>query len=190
MAMLGDIQTRGQITDVKQVMNYVYQLEEQMRYTLKHLDSGNIENGAIGAEQLSSAVREQMKTGGGQQAGSAGRTAARLKTDNLRIDSDGIRQRAGTFQVLGDGESSLALGGTAETPALSLDGNGSMRAKQLTLEQGRAAGMRIALEGGESGQTAYQIAVGPQKPAGHGIVWLKTGTEETDGYPCEVFFIA
>jgi hypothetical protein len=68
MATMGDIQVRGQVTDIRQVMNYVYQLEEQMRYALKHLDSGNIENGSIGAEQLSSAVLEKMK----QEAQAAG----------------------------------------------------------------------------------------------------------------------
>ena len=188
MAMLGDIQTRGQITDVKQVMNYVYQLEEQMRYTLKHLDSGNIEDGAIGAAQLSSAVKAQM-TGGGQTKASAGKTAARLKTDNLRIDNDGIRQDDGTFQVTGDEESYLHLGGTEETPALSLDASGAMAAQTLTLAAGRAPGMRITLEGGTGESTAYQIAVGPTKPDGHGIIWLKTGTEGDNGHPCDVFFI-
>ncbi len=189
MAMLGDIQTRGKITDVQQVMEYVYQLEEQMRYALKHLDGGNIEAGAIGTEQLSGAVKAQMQ-GGMPSGGSAGRTAARIKTDYLRIDNDGMRQDAGTFRVKGDGNSYLKLGGTAESPALQLKGDGDMSAKTLTLESGRAAGMAITLAGGTGESTAYQIAVGPSKPSGHGIIWLRTGTEGENGYPCDIFFIA
>ena len=52
MAVWGEIQHKGDITDIKQVMNYVYQLEEQIRYALMHLGDENITPGSIGVEQL------------------------------------------------------------------------------------------------------------------------------------------
>ena len=57
MARLGEIQLKSGIKDIDQVMNYLYQLEEQLRYALNNLDSENIRDGAISAEQLSGAVR-------------------------------------------------------------------------------------------------------------------------------------
>ena len=61
MAYLGDIQTRGQIRDINQVMDYLRQLEDQIRYALFNLDGENIQNGAIGAEQLSQGVNGEIK---------------------------------------------------------------------------------------------------------------------------------
>ncbi len=171
MATLGDIQVRGQVTDIRQVMNYVYQLEEQMRYALKHLDSGNIENGSIGAEQLSSAVLEKMKQEARQQEG------------------------GGTFQVRGDGDSFLSLGGTSSSPALRLNGTGKIVAKEAALKYGQAAGMTITVpddpvqEGETPPEKRFQIVVGPSKPAGHGVLWFKTGAEGADGIACDVFYL-
>lgn len=189
MAMLGGIQTRGQITEIRQVMDYVYQLEEQVRYALKHLDGENIAAGAIGVEQLSSAAKAQMQ-GAGQNTQGAGMTAARLKTDSLRIDNAGIKQTAGAFKVTADAGSVMKLGGTEESPALMIEGTGGIAAQRVTLAGRRAPGMEILLEDGTGPETAYRIAVGPNKPSGHGIIWLKTGTEGNDGFPCDVFFIA
>ena len=52
MARLGEIQLKSGIKDIDQVMNYLYQLEEQLRYALNNLDSENIRDGAISAEQF------------------------------------------------------------------------------------------------------------------------------------------
>ena len=195
MATLGDIQVRGQVTDIRQVMNYVYQLEEQMRYALKHLDSGNIENGSIGAEQLSSAVLEKMKQEARQQEGAAYRSVARVKNDTNQVDSEGMKQTGGTFQVRGDGDSFLSLGGTSSSPALRLSGTGKIIAREAALRYGQAAGMTITVpddpvqEGETPPEKRFQIVVGPSKPAGHGVLWFKTGAEGENGVSCDVFYL-
>ena len=43
---------KGEITDLRQVMNYIHQLEDQIRYALSHIDGGNITQNTVGAQQL------------------------------------------------------------------------------------------------------------------------------------------
>lgn len=62
MARLGDIQIRGDGSDPKQIMNYLYQLEEQIRYALQNLDGDNIQEEAIGEAQLSQGVQGRLQS--------------------------------------------------------------------------------------------------------------------------------
>lgn len=50
--MMGEIPKRSAISDVKQLAQYVYQLEDQLRYALSHLGSENISPGGITGESL------------------------------------------------------------------------------------------------------------------------------------------
>lgn len=60
IAHLPEIQSKGGGNDYRQVMNYVYQLEEQLRYALAHIDGDNITAGTVGAGQLAKAsVQEE-----------------------------------------------------------------------------------------------------------------------------------
>ena len=192
MANLAEIRTRGRVTDAQQVMEYVRQLEEQIRYTLNHLDGGNIASGAIGAEQLSSAVISQMK----KDKESAARSTARVINGNARLDEYGYRQGDGKFQVRGNGESFLSLGGTEGSPALRISGSGRIEAQRVNVKYGRTPGMVVTLqdptpqEGEQTPEKRFQIVVGASRPEGHGVLWLKTGTEGENGIPCEVYYIA
>ena len=62
MAQMGEIQHRGDPTDVKGVMNYVYQLEEQIRYVLQNLGSDNLAPGSVDVDQLGPNVTKQFNT--------------------------------------------------------------------------------------------------------------------------------
>ena len=62
MAYLADIQYPAQVKDVKQVMDYLRQMEDQLRYVIAHIGPENIQPSAIGEEQLSPAVREDMRS--------------------------------------------------------------------------------------------------------------------------------
>ena len=59
MAYLREIQ-HGNGTDPKQIIYYIRQLEEQVRYALQSLDGDNIAAGAIGEGQLSDGVQGRM----------------------------------------------------------------------------------------------------------------------------------
>lgn len=61
----GDIATRGTPTDIRQVMNYIYQLEDQLRYALSHIDGENISAGSIGKTQIAQGAigRQQIADG-------------------------------------------------------------------------------------------------------------------------------
>ena len=60
MAVFGEVQHTGNITDIKQVMNYVYQLEEQVRYALGHIGNENMTAGCVGIEQLTPGVKQNI----------------------------------------------------------------------------------------------------------------------------------
>ena len=62
MAYLADIQYPAQVKDVKQVMDYLRQMEDQLRYVIAHIGPENIQPSAVGEEQLSPAVREDMRS--------------------------------------------------------------------------------------------------------------------------------
>ena len=60
MAVFGEVQHTGNITDIKQVMNYVYQLEEQVRYALGHIGNENMTAECVGIEQLTPGVKQNI----------------------------------------------------------------------------------------------------------------------------------
>ncbi len=62
MSFLKQIQTRGEITTPGQVMEYLRQLEDQVRYALANLDGENIQVGAIGDDQLNAQVKGTIRT--------------------------------------------------------------------------------------------------------------------------------
>lgn len=61
MARMGEIQIRGDGSDPRQIMNYLYQLEEQIRYALSHIGSENIVAGSIGQELLAPPVKKTIQ---------------------------------------------------------------------------------------------------------------------------------
>ena len=94
MAYLNEIQLRGEIKDARQVMEYLYQLEDQIRYALQNLDGENIQAGAIGENLLSGGIRNQIKTAQ-RTADSATAanvsTAAQVTRQGDRITNQGER---------------------------------------------------------------------------------------------------
>ncbi len=82
MAYLNEIQIHSKVTDIRQVMEYLRQLEDQVRYALQNLDGENIQAGAIGEEQLSGGVQKRIKTvENAAEKSSVDATAARRTVD-------------------------------------------------------------------------------------------------------------
>ena len=100
MAYLNEIQIRGEIKDVRQVMEYLYQLEDQIRYALQNLDGENIQAGAIGENLLSGGVQDQIKAA--QRTASAA-TAANTTTaaQVARLSGSAVRklESSGPFSL-------------------------------------------------------------------------------------------
>lgn len=61
MARLGEIEYRGDGSDPRQLLNYMLQLEEQIKYALAHLGSENIQAGAIDEKLLAPAVKQNIQ---------------------------------------------------------------------------------------------------------------------------------
>ncbi|MBR3106102.1 MAG: hypothetical protein IKH30_02825 [Clostridia bacterium] len=62
MAYLTDIPFTGSLKDIRQVTDYLRQLEDQLRYVIQHIGAENIQPNAVGEEQLSPKVKEDMQT--------------------------------------------------------------------------------------------------------------------------------
>ena len=182
MAYLGEIQTRGEITDVKQLVNYMYQLEEQVRYALNNLDGENIQAGAINAEQLSGALNARLKSVERTAERLDERGADRLTNRALRLDGEGLRQGMGLFQSKAGADSYLRWGGTDNAPALSLDGQGRIQAQSLTLPGGEAATKK-------AGTLPFRIYIGIDRPQEGGMLWFKPGALANGVQTCEVFYV-
>ena len=60
MAYLADIHSSGNVKDIRQVMDYIHQLEDQLRYVIQHIGAENIQPDAINEEQLSPKVKQNM----------------------------------------------------------------------------------------------------------------------------------
>lgn len=62
MAYLADIQSPGNVKDFRQLTDYLRRLEDQLRYVLQHIGAENIQPNAIGEEQLSPEVKDDMRS--------------------------------------------------------------------------------------------------------------------------------
>ena len=98
MAYLADIQSPGNVKGVKQVMDYLRQLEDQLRYVIAHIGPENIQPSAIGEEQLSPAVKDDMRTVRktvrdlGRSVSSYKQTADKIALEVRRIAEDGVEK--------------------------------------------------------------------------------------------------
>lgn len=107
MAYLPDFnKKKGETEDLKQLKNYIYQLEDQIRYALSHIDGDNITQGTVGAAALAAdavtgrSIAKGTITGEQLAADSVG--ADNLSADATRKINQMIEQ-AGDAQ-LGSGE--------------------------------------------------------------------------------------
>lgn len=111
MAYLNEIQIHSKVTDVRQVMEYLRQLEDQVRYALQNLDGENIQAGAIGEEQLSGGVRKRIKTAENTAEKSSVDTAATRRTVDAASATLADMSRRMAVKLNGSEEFSLWVGG-------------------------------------------------------------------------------
>lgn len=146
--LLGEIQGRGEIKDIKQVMNYVYQLEEQVRYILGHLGAENLSPGAVGEEQLSVNVKKDISDSA-EMAEQNQRTLRNTKGDvaTLQETASGLQTEVsnaqGSISTLQQTATSL---GTRLTTAEGNISTVTQTASGLTTRVGTAEGKVTTLE--------------------------------------------
>ena len=98
MAYLTDIPSSGNLKDIRQVMDYLRQLEDQLRYVIQHIGAENIQPNAIGEEQLSPNVKENIKTvqktvkDMGRSLSSYRQTAEEIALEVRRMAADGVEK--------------------------------------------------------------------------------------------------
>ena len=98
MAYLADIPSPGNVKDVRQVMDYLRQLEDQLRYVIQHIGAENIQQGAIGEQQLSAKVNEDMRgvrktvRDMGRNLSSYRQTAEEIALEVRRMAEDGVQR--------------------------------------------------------------------------------------------------
>ena len=99
---------KGEITDLRQVMSYIHQLEDQIRYALSHIDGGNITQNTVGAQQLAAdAVTSKVLAKGsvtGEQLAQDSVSAdnlspdAKKKIEKMIADADDAQLGSGGFR--------------------------------------------------------------------------------------------
>ena len=120
MAVFGDIQAPQNPQEIRQVMDYLRQLEDQLRYILHHIGAENLQPGAVGENQLSPQVKENIQTVQKtvkdmrrsvstyrQSAEEIGLEVRRMNTDGvekvknaaLTINADGIDMSSGEINI-------------------------------------------------------------------------------------------
>lgn len=111
MAYLNEIQIHSKVTDVRQVMEYLRQLEDQVRYALQNLDGDNIQAGAIGEKQLSGGMQKRIKTAeNAAEKYSADAAATRRTVDAASAALADVSRRMAA-KLNGSEEFSLYVGG-------------------------------------------------------------------------------
>ena len=175
MSFLKEIQTRGEIKDARQVMEYLRQLEEQVRYALQNLDSENIQDGSIGAEQLSGGVKgtikkaqstaDQSVEAAEKAQKTADRNAARINVLNSGLNA--LSEQVGALELQAEG---------LEDDLSELEGDLAELAAK-TVEKTEESG-------------AFKVYLGSTQPTGHNILWIKPGADQGDGTrACEVLLV-
>ena len=168
MAILNEIQTKGEITSPGQVMDYLRQLEDQIRYALFNLDGENIQAGAVGMEQLSRGVNNRI---------SAAQTTADQSGKDAKTAQKAAEENAAKIKTLNSGLNAL----TARVATLN-SGLNALTAQVATLD---AEAVKKTTE-----SDGFKLHLGATRPDGHGIVWIKPGTDNGDGTKqCEVLFV-
>ena len=106
MAFMGDIQIRGDGTDPKQIMNYLYQLEEQIRYALANIGADNIQEGAITPQMLSPAIKQNIQEITISQENQE-RTSKQLKSEDGKLRTLIVETEQGIMRQMQDVEEGL-----------------------------------------------------------------------------------
>ena len=175
MAYLGEIQTRGEIRDAKQVMEYLRQLEEQIRYALQNLDSENIQDGSIGTEQLSGGVKTTIRKAQNtadqsvEAAEKAQRTAERnaARINVLNSAQNALSEQVGALALQAEG---------LEDDISELEGDLAELAAKTVEKTDESGGFKVYL--------------GSTQPTGHNILWIKPGADQGNGTkPCELILV-
>ena len=120
MAYLGDIQMAGTPQTIQQVMEYVHQLEQNLRHVLENIGNENIQNGSIAEKKLEEPLIRGLKK--------TADTAEGLEKLEKRL-TDAIKNDRAKLAAAGIGASGINLdAATADPPIYSakaaLDKNG------------------------------------------------------------------
>lgn len=117
MAQLPDIAKQGK-TETRQIWNYLNDLEEQLRYVFTHIGRDNLQQGAVGAEQLDGAVKQQM-TDAQERAEEAldGVENAKSAVSAIKKDVDKALEDAGIAVDTATGAVTIANGKSTATYA-------------------------------------------------------------------------
>jgi len=146
MAYLADIHSPGSVKDIRQVMDYIHQLEDQLRYVIQHIGAENIQPDAINEEQLSPKVKQDMRSVRktvndlSRHVSSYRQTAAetarkvrqmeeegveKVHNEALTIDSSGIDITGGELNVCAESAFRVKNGGAFDV--FAADGNSCLK---------------------------------------------------------------
>ena len=146
MAVLMDLQGKSDIKDVKQVTNYLYQLEEQIRYVLANIGSENLSAGAVDVSNLAPALKQNMQNIEIRMEKEE-RKSRQLASEDGKLHTLIVETEAGIMREMEDVESGLRT--TITETASGLRADIQTNAGDITSLQATAQGLGARITNAE-----------------------------------------
>ena len=178
MGNMMDLQGKSQVTDVKQVMNYLYQLEEQIRYALGNIGSENITPGAIDEDKFSPRVKQNIQNIQ-INVENQERISRQLKSEDGALRTLIVETEQGIMRQMTDEVNGLNT--TITETARGLQAQITDNAGSITSLQATARGLRVSVTGVENDVDALEGTVGGiETTISAGVPKVKTTTVTID----------
>lgn len=150
MAVLMDLQGKSDIKDIKQVTNYLYQLEDQIRYVLANIGSENLSAGAVDVSNLAPALKQNIQNIEIRMEREE-RKSRQLVSEDGKLRTLIVETEAGIMREMEDVESGLRT--TITETASGLRADIQTNAGDITSLQATAQGLGARITNAEGNIT-------------------------------------
>lgn len=153
MAVMMDLQGKSDVKDVKQVMNYLYQLEDQIRYALANIGSENLSPGAVDVSNLAPALKQNIQNIE-MRMEKEERRSRQLTSEDGKLRTLIVETEAGIMREMEDVENGLRT--TITETASGLRADITSNTGDITSLQATAQGLGARITDAEGNITTLQ----------------------------------
>ena len=184
MAVLMDLQGKSDIKDIKQVTNYLYQLEEQIRYALANIGSENLSPGAVDVSNLAPALKQNIQNIEMRMEREE-RKSKQLVSEDGKLRTQIVETEAGIMREMEDVENGLRT--TITETASGLRADITSNTGEITSLKATAQGLQTRVTNAEGDiSTLTQTASGLQTRVTNAEGDISTLTQTAQGLQTRV----
>ena len=184
MAVLMDLQGKSDIKDIKQVTNYLYQLEDQIRYVLANIGSENLSPGAVDVSNLAPALKQNIQNIEMRMEREE-RKSRQLVSEDGKLRTQIVETEAGIMREMEDVESGLRT--TITETASGLRADITSNTGEITSLKATAQGLQTRVTNAEGDiSTLTQTASGLQSRVTSAEGDISTLTQTASGISARV----